>query len=173
MSLFAQLLNTRMLAFPDAPPYPAGRRAALMNHQAADKLDMLAQIPYRFKGRQGAADGNRPEDLTGTADHDVVNWVRSWKTVEMTRPWRWILSRNAWWWYRGAFGECTPLFGVAPRSSAIDMGTCSRRSMAVSEQAVVGGSGRNVGGGGSRCKHTSVMAAGVPKALDQTRANHC
>lgn len=43
--LFAQLMNTRMLAFPEAAPYPAGRRAALMNNQSASQLQLLGQMP--------------------------------------------------------------------------------------------------------------------------------
>jgi len=47
---FAQLINTRKMAFPDAPPYPAGRRAALTNAPlaSADKKRLIGLPPVQM-----------------------------------------------------------------------------------------------------------------------------
>jgi len=47
---FAQLVNTRKMAFPDAAPYPAGRRAALTNAPlaSADKKRLIGLPPVQM-----------------------------------------------------------------------------------------------------------------------------
>ena len=47
---FAQLINTRKLAFPHAPPYPPSRRAALTNRSKVVSLGIPpAQMHHRTK----------------------------------------------------------------------------------------------------------------------------
>lgn len=71
--LFAQLMNTRMLAFPDAPPYPAGRRAALMNNLSHAQLQIVGQIPYQYKTKKAPKDGeNSTTDDESVSEHQDV-----------------------------------------------------------------------------------------------------
>lgn len=44
---FAQLMNTRKLAFPDAPSYPIGRRAALTGMQSPSQHRFMGQPPVQ------------------------------------------------------------------------------------------------------------------------------
>lgn len=165
---YAQLVNTRSVAFPHAPPYPAGRRAALLSHQSPDKVDLLLQIPTHGRQHAHSETDESTRAETDVGEYDVeLGAVMDDSDGDTVRDTDYVEERFGNSTTTDDSGRTRPLSASPPRPSSVVSVLAGRvrRSTLGSSQTPLG-TGTSlrsiVSGHGSsgRSRRTSVVASG-------------